>query len=285
MNKPSLICVALLAFALLAGCSSQQVGSKSSVVDYLYPTTAVPQVQSSIPLLKLPIKLGIAFVPEQTPVKRGVNFWSGTSATNDVLTETHKMEILEKIAGHFRTQKFIGEIQTIPSVYLTKHGSFTNLDQIKTMYGVDVIALVSYDQVQFTDDTKLSISYWTIVGAYLISGQKNDTNTLMDTVVYDIDSRRMLLRAPGISSVKGRSTPINLNEELRLDSQEGFERASNDMVNNLESQLAAFKEKIKQRPKEIKVENASHYSGSGAIDISLLLLLLASYIHCRFTRK
>ena len=249
----SLSCLMVCGVAELSGCASQQTGSKSSVVAYLYPADEAPIIQPSIPVLKLPIKLGIAFVPEQTGGGYGTTFWTGRIRGAEELIETKKMEILEKIAGHFKTQQFIGEIKTIPSVYLTPRGSFTNLDQIKTMDGVDVIALVSYDQVQFTDEGILALSYWTIVGAYLVSGQKNDTNTLIDTVVYDIESRKMLFRAPGISVVKGRSTPVNLTEELRDDSVKGFELSTNDMIKNLDLQLAVFREKAKQHPEEVKV--------------------------------
>ncbi len=48
------------------------------------------------------------------------------------------------------------------------------------MYDIDVIALVSYDQVQFTDGSFLSLTYWTIVGAYVVAGEKNDTSTMLD---------------------------------------------------------------------------------------------------------
>lgn len=109
----------------------------------------------------------------------------------------------------------MSNIAVIPSDYLTRGGSFTNLNQIKNMYDIDVIALVSYDQVQFTNSDFLSLSYWTLVGAYVVSGDKNDTNTMIDTAVFDIDSRSMLFRAPGTSNVKGRSTPIELKQELR----------------------------------------------------------------------
>ena len=50
---------------LLVACTSQQKGAKSSVVDYLYPKETI-KVEPSIPLLKLPIKMGVAFVPEQS---------------------------------------------------------------------------------------------------------------------------------------------------------------------------------------------------------------------------
>lgn len=282
MNKLRVLSFSCLLLLGLGGCASQQIGSKSSVVEYLYPKEDAPVIQPSIPVLKLPIKLGVAFVPEQASLGGGTNFWTGRSIGSEGLTETKKMDILEKIASHFKAQKFIGEIQTIPSAYLTPGGSFTNLDQIKTMYGVDVIALVSYDQVQFTDEGMLSLSYWTIVGAYLISGQKNDTNTLIDTVVYDIESRKMLFRAPGTSIVKGRSTPVNLTEELRDDSVKGFELSTNEMIKNLDVQLAAFREKAKQRPEEIKVVRSSGYSGGGGAMEWVLILLLGALL---FTRR
>ena len=258
------ISIVLVSVIFIVSCSSQQVGTKSSVVDYLYPKETAKIIEPSIPVLKLPIKLGIAFVPAQSSRKHGSNIWSGNRDLSSGLTESKKMQILSQVSGHFKKYSFIGDIQEIPSAYLTPGGSFANLNQIKTMYGVDVIALVSYDQVQFTDASFLSISYWTIVGAYLVSGEKNDTNTLMDTVVYDIASRKMLFRAPGTSVVKGRSTPVNLSEELREDSIKSFDQAAKGMIENLDVQLAIFREKAKQNPEQIKVVKAEGYSsGSG----------------------
>jgi rhombotail lipoprotein len=275
LSKVFLGCVAFTSMLFITGCSSQQVGAKSSVVDYLYPKEAAKIVEPSIPLLKLPIKLGVAFVPEQSARSHGSNFWAGNSDLSSGLTETKKLQILSNVSAYFKKYPFIGEIQEIPSTYLTPGGSFANLDQIKTMYGVDVIALVSYDQVQFTDASFLSVSYWTIVGAYLVSGEKNDTNTLMDTVVYDIASRKMLFRAPGISMVKGRSTPVNLSEELRADSIKGFDQAAKSMIDNLDVQLAAFREKAKQNPEQIKVVKTEGYSGGGgAFDLTSLWILM-----------
>ena len=60
------------------------------------------------------------------------------------------------------------------------------------MFGIDVIALVSYDIVQFTGEGLSSISYWTLVGAYAVRGEKNDTHTMIDAAVYDIASRKHL---------------------------------------------------------------------------------------------
>lgn len=266
-----------LLVVFLSGCAGQQTRTKSSVVDYLYPKNSETIVQPSIPVLNIPIKVGIAFVPEQTSRSRGMNIWSGV-AGGSALTEANKSGLLEKVADNFRKHEFVSEIEVIPSAYLTAGGSFSNLDQIRTMYGIDVIALVSFDQVQFTDEGLLSLTYWTLVGAYVFSGEKNDTSTMLDTAVYDIQSKKMLFRAPGTSNVKGSSTPINLSEELRADSMKSFEEATDNMITNLDMQLSNFREKIKKNPEKVKVVHREGYSGGGlfgALEIALMFLFIA----------
>lgn len=267
----------------LSSCATdQQKISRSSVVDYLYPKRDAKVIEPSIPILKLPVKLGIAFVPEQRMEYHGHSFWSDNGAES-ALTETKKMQMLTQISAHFKKYPFIGEIQEIPSAYLTPGGSFANLEQIKTMYGIDVIALVSHDQVQFTDQGFLSFSYWTLVGTYIVSGEKNDTNTLIDTAVYDISSKKMLFRAPGTSHVKGRSTPVNLSEELRADSLKGFDQATAKMIENLDVQLAGFREKAKQNPEQIKVVKSASYSrgGGGSLDLWTLVAMMFAVVVLR----
>ena len=239
----------------------------------MYPKSEDTYETPSIPHLNLPLRVGVAFVPDSRRSDSSYNFWAGQSTLNTI-TEAKKAEILEGVADQFRTLEFIKSIEVIPSAYLTPGGSFTNLSQIQTMYGIDVIALVSYDQVQFTDAGVLSLSYWTIVGAYVVSGEKNDTSTLLDTVVYDISSRKMLFRAPGTSKVEGRATPVNLSEELRADSIAGFEKAADNMTRNLQSQLEAFKEKIKEDPANVKISHRPGYSGGGSVGLVVLLSLL-----------
>ncbi len=197
MRNKLLICVAAIFTFILVSCGNQQTRSKSSVVDYLYPTNVETVVQPSTPTLNLPLKVGIAFVPEQATNTRGRNRWTGVVGSGAALTSASKSDLLDKVASNFKELDFVSEIDVIPTEYLTHGGSFTNLEQIQTMYDIDVIALVSYDQVQFTDEGFLSITYWTIVGAYVVSGEINDTSTMLDTVVYDIKSKKMLFRAPG----------------------------------------------------------------------------------------
>lgn len=267
----------LILSVLLSGCTGQQMRARSSVVDYLYPTKSETVVQPSIPVLNIPISVGIAFVPEQPVKSRGKTLWSGFEK-GGALTEAKKTDLLERVAENFRGYDFVSDIEVISSAYLTPGGGFQNLEQIRTMYGIDVIALVSYDQVQFTDEGFLSLTYWTLVGAYVVSGEKNDTSTMLDTTVYDIQSKKMLFRAPGTSEISGNATPINLSEELRADSMQGFNLATDSMIANLDAQLSRFREKIKKNPEQIKVVEREGYSAGGAIgavELALMLLVIA----------
>jgi rhombotail lipoprotein len=262
---------------VIGGCAGQQFRSKSSVVDYLYPKSSSTVIQPGVPTLSLPLKVGIAFVPEQASQSRGLNLWTGMNRGQG-LTEAKKTELLDRVAEHFRGQDFISSIDVIPSTYLRPGGSFSNLDQIRSMYDIDVIALVSYDQVQFTDEGALSMTYWTLVGAYVISAEKNDTSTLLDTAVYDIASRKMLFRAPGTSTVRGNATPINLSEELRRDSLKSFTAATDDMIRNLDIQLNRFKEKIRNKPEQVNIVRQPGYSGGGVLTPATVNLLLLSLV-------
>lgn len=277
MNKYNLLSLRSLLWLLvtlpLISCVSQQVNTKSSVMEYLYPNSSDSYEIPSIPSLKLPLRVGVAFVPASQHSSSTHNMWTGRSYSG-LIPEAKKSEILEDVAENFRGLDFVSSIEVIPTAYLTPGGGFSNLSQIKTMYGIDVIALVSYDQVQFTDEGMLSLSYWTIVGAYVISGEKNDTNTLMDTVVYDISSKKLLFRAPGTSQISGTSTPINLSEELRADSIDGFEQASVNMSANLKTQLAVFKKRIKENPSQVQITHREGYGGGGGIQWPFLLILI-----------
>ena len=255
---------------ILSGCATQQKGMRSSVVDYLYPQDN-RTVKPSIPQLSLPLKVAIAFVPEQSAYGRGHDF-NNAQISAPVLSEVLKLNLLEQVAASFNGIEYIDKIEIIPSAYLRPQGSFTNLKQIKTMYDVDVIALVSYDQIQFSSQNKLSLSYWTLVGAYFIEGDENDTSTLIDTVVYDIDSQKMLFRAPGQSQINNTSTAINLPVQQRTDSEAGFNIATENMITNLKQQLDTFEDKIKANPQQYQVTQVAGYQG-GAVNIFVLMLL------------
>lgn len=247
---------------LLAGCAlGTSKHRSSSVVSYLYPDKNEHIDVASVPRLELPLRVGVAFVPDG-------------SHGRGSLTERDKLELQTAAASHFEALDYVRSIELIPSSYLRTEGSFSNLEQIRGMFGVDVIALLSYDQTQFTDEGLASISYWTLIGAYLVRGEKNDTHTLMDAAVYDIQSRKLLFRAPGVSHIKSNATPVNQSEQLRADSIQGFHDASADLVTNLNQQLALFQDRLKEAPDDYQVVHKPGYTGSGSSDAALLLLLM-----------
>ena len=147
----------LMLLAAVTGCASMLGTPRStkhagSVVDYLYPDAkTAPQLQPEVTRLRPPVRVGVAFVP-------GSNFGVGQS-------EAEKTRLLAQVKDSFSKYAYIGSIEVIPSSYLRARGGFENLDQISRMFNVEVVALVSYDQIQFNDTNSLAIFYWTIVGA------------------------------------------------------------------------------------------------------------------------
>jgi len=260
--------------ALAAGCDTwnqRQHHRANSLYNYLYAGQAGHVDTESIPVLSLPLRVGIAFVPAGGPKGSRENF-----VPNDAqFSETQQMDLMKQISAQFKSYPFVSSIEMIPSAYLTPGGGFRNLDEIHAIYGVDVMALLSYDQVQFTDQGLLSLSYWTIVGAYVIQGEKNDTQTMLDAAVYDIASRKLLFRAPGVSTIKGSSTPVNLSEQLRSDSDKGFQQAATNLTASLKVQLEEFKDRVKNAPEQFKVVNKPGYTGGAALGGTELLLTLA----------
>ena len=238
--------------------SNQSRTHATSVMQFLYPTQAQHVDSPAVPVLSLPLRVGIAFVP---PAR--ANGYNNSPAE---FSENAKTALLQRVAAEFKALPYVGSIQIIPSTYLRPDGSFANLDQVKNMFGVDVIALVAYDQTQFTNEGVLSFAYWTIVGAYVVQGEKNDTETLMEAVVYDIRSRKLLFRAPGASEVKAHSTPVNLSEQLHVDSLQGFNDATTELIANLKTELENFKTRVKDSPKDFQIEHQPGYTGAGALD-------------------
>jgi rhombotail lipoprotein len=247
----TLFCV--LALLALGGCASMfsHSGSRQagSAVDYLYPDAKEPpNMAPTVTRLRLPVRVGIAFAPG-----------SGHGAG---LPEAAQMQLLERVRSAFTQYDFIGSIEVIPAAYLRPRGGFDNLDQVARMFNVDVIALVSYDQIQFNDTNRLAVLYWTVVGAYLVKGDQYDVQTMVDAAVFDVRSRKLLFRAPGTSQVKGSATMAGYGKEVRGAQSDGYLQAVDRMIPALQMQLAGFRERAKSDP-GIQVERPVGGHGTG----------------------
>ena len=263
-----LILVAVL--ALVSACTwlwqesgyQQREGVSSSLVDYLYPKGEVPpEREATIPRLELPLRVGIAFVPAD-------GFYAGT------LSEATKNDLLNQVKARFVDRKYVEHIEVIPETYLRSSKGFEGLQQVARLYGVDVMALVSYDQVAATADTKASILYWTIVGAYVIEATANEVQTFVDTAVFDVATQKLLFRAPGINRREFRSTAVENPEKLREERTAGFTAAMGDMTDNLVQELDRFEDRLEQEPTLAQVEWSEKSEGGGAAADWLVLLVM-----------
>jgi rhombotail lipoprotein len=252
----TLLCVfALPVLLALGGCASMfsHAGTRQagSIVDYLYPDAKEPpKLEPTVTRLRLPVRVGIAFVP-------GGGRGAGPQ-------EAAQLQLLERVKASFSQYDFIGSMEGIPAAYLRPRGGFDNLDQVARMFNVDVIALVSYDQIRFNDTNRLAVLYWTVVGAYLIKGDQYDVQTMVDAAVFDVRSRKLLFRAPGTSQVKGSSTMAGYGKEVRGAQSDGYLQAVDQMIPALQLQLAGFRERAKSDP-GIQVERRNGERGAGGI--------------------
>ncbi len=242
-------------------------GVSSSLVDYLYPDGEEPPPYSeAVPQLNIPLRVGLAFVP-------------ATRTTEyPVLSEATKTELLGRVRQQFLDREYISEIEVIPDAYMRTGRGFSTLDQIARIHSLDVMALVSYDQVVASDDTRASFLYWTIIGAYVIKGSQNDVQTFVDTAVFDVATRKLLFRAPGIDTLQRRSTAIDSVEVLRKGRTTSFSKAVENMTGNLLSELDTFEERLKKDPEIAQVSWDGPGGGGGSFGhltvMALLILLL-----------
>ncbi len=266
------VVIGIMCTVLFTGCASfqpvRQQGVSSSLVDYLYPDGEIPpNLLDTKPVLKLPLRIGLAFVPSS----------NGISSLE--ISDKQKNELLEKVRMQFEQYNYIEQIVVIPDNYLSRRKGFTTVEQVARLYGVDIVALVSYDQVIFSKNNASSFLYMTIVGAYVVPGDEQRVDTFVDIAVFDVRTRKLLFRAPGIDTRKDVSRLLTVEAERIRISQESFAGAINDMSANLDSELQSFKERVKTgKVAEVKVRQG--YSGAGAFDGAFLVplvLLVAIY--------
>ena len=275
---PALLVAAL---SLLSGCAtissflglnySSQQRTVSSAVEYLYPNQrGTVNIKTRIPQLVVPLNVGIAFVPD-----------SCDSFRRHDLNEELKRELMDRVVKRFEERDIINKVVAIPSHMMKRKGSFTNLRQIRKELGIDIVVLLSYDQVQYTERNFISAAYnWTVVGRYVFQGDENDTVTMMDAAVYDIPSEELLFRSQGSSNVQGAAASAFVAEELRERSQQGFGLAIDDLIKNLDWDLYQFKQKVKKDEVKVTIVHRSG-SGGGSMNGVGLLILMAGLVLLR----
>lgn len=229
---------ALAALAALTGCmaamNTGQRSGRGSAMDFLYPKTKdgesafkVPTVPAS---LQVPMKVGLAFAPEE----------SAWQHLEPVLQDGMLDQVAKKLGGY----PFIEKVVIIPPVYLQRGGGFGNLRQIKTLFGVDVIGLVSYDQIANTSENAGGFFYLTIIGRYFIPGNSHSVRTLMDLLLLDPTTETLLCRAAGESELSGATPDAFSDQRVGELSREGYRKAIPPLLADADAQFTRLRDDI-----------------------------------------
>jgi len=279
--KPRLLTLATLSLAL-GGCTwmwhdlydRSERQSSTPLVSFLYTDGKVPELDAQ-PVLRLPIRVGISFLPRDT----GPNsFQPGAIDREKVLTAVRE---------HFRSLPYISEIVIVPDYYLHagKGDGLMQLEQLSRLYHFDLFALVSYDQVRISTDRASSFFYLTIVGGYVVKGDRNSTHTLLDLAVIDPKSRALVMRAGGTSALSANATAVDADRHASDQSVKGFELATGELIGNFSRELTGFEERVRDGTAPIKVvRQGAKSGGSGGLDLSLLVFLMATLALAKIRR-
>jgi len=244
------------------GRSSQ---ASTPLVDFLYTDGKVP-LQDAQPELHLPIRVAVSFLP------------NGGGSRNAAPSAIDRDKVLTTVREHFRSLTYVSEIVIVPDYYLhsANGDGFAQIEQLSRLYRIDLFALVSYDQVQNATQNDRSLAYWTIVGAYFVRGDRNETHTLLDMAVLDPKSRALVMRAGGTSALEGNVTAVDAENHSIAQSTRGFELATGQLIANFSRELTDFEQRVRDGTAPVKVvRQGTKSGGTGAIDPLLLAALFA----------
>jgi rhombotail lipoprotein len=221
-----LLLLAAAAALLLSACAGtiqhrrQSVGLTASSG----PETEGAVAQSPRPLeLKVPLRVGIAFAP-------------AADADKDLPSQL-KQKLLVEVRAAFEDLAFVEAVEVIPPTFVARHAEYQGLAAAARTFRLDALALLTYDQEQFSATSNWSLLYWTVVGAYLVPGEKGETRTLLAASVLDLPSRSLLLHATGSDHASNRSSPVAVERAVREAGQASFERATAALIADLRKQL------------------------------------------------
>lgn len=288
--RGSLVMLVVVAGGALSGCTvlegilcqphcEQRSRNSSSLVGFLYPNGEVPPPDDAVPELKLPLRVGLTMLP----------------STGDApgLDAAARAELLERVRQRFQTRDFIAEIVVIPDYYLANargpggSGGFDSLAGLQRLYSLDLLALVSHDQVTHSDENTLAVTYLTIVGAYLVPASRHEVTTLVDLAVVDPQTRSLLLRAGGTDTQSRTTTLADKAVTSRSSQGKSFASAGDQMIEHFDLALKQFQENVRSGKARVRVtrqRSSGGGGGGGSID-AVLLVAVAGLLAARCRRR
>jgi rhombotail lipoprotein len=175
------------------------------------------------------------------------------------LDAAHRQELLERIRAHFSSRKFVTDITIVPDYYLAGRAGFEVLAGVQRLYGVDLMG------------------YLTIVGAYVLKGNRHDVATLVDLAVVDPATRSLVLRAGGTDTRHGNTTLIDSERETRAAANQSYDAAAEQMMQHFDTALTNFEADVRSGKAAVQVvrkNDAAQSGGGGALGWPTLLVFL-----------
>jgi rhombotail lipoprotein len=272
-KKLRLLAVAGLALAL-TGCGilsgneclfrcGEKRAASTPLVEFLYGQQRVPSRDATV-TLQLPIRVGLAFLP------------SRTGNPDEGPTPKERERILGAIRSSFSDLPYVSEIVPVPSYYfdMSRADGMRQLEQLARLQRLDLMALISYDQRTQVSENRRSFAYLTIVGALVVKGNHNETQTIIDLAVVEPVGRSLVLRSGGVSSTANTVTAIDQPGKLRKQQRVGFDQATDALIANFRTELAAFESRVRAGTADVKVVRQPRGGGGGgSLDLMLLALL------------
>lgn len=257
-----------LNISCIGSCRHAHAQNSTSLVAFLYPNGEAPVGEHTQPQLHLPLRVGLAFLPSQ-----------GLESEN-ALDAAHKEVLLEQVRQRFKSRKFVADIVVIPDYYLRGNKGFAGLEGVQRLYGIDLMALLSYDQVTHEDDNDWSLAYVTIVGAYVVKGTRHDVSTLVDLAVVDPMTHSLVLRAGGFDNSHGNTRLISESQELRQAAARSYDGATQQMIEHFDAALTQFETQVHEGTSNVQIVSNNGQAikggsgGVGSIDWLALIFLV-----------
>ncbi len=244
--------------ALLVGPGHDQTTRQQvtqSALRYLYPdANALDMAQGSVTHLQLPLRVGIAYIP------------AGHDGAPSFATQEQTLDLL---AAHLDTQDFVDRAVVLPPGALTQSGGFEELERLSFLHRVDTMMLLSYEQQAFTEDTALSVLDFTVVGAFVVPGHRNEVQTRLTATTVHIPSQRYLFSANARHALEQQATLVHTPTQIRAGQADGLEHAARSLIPALDAALIDFKADL-ERDATLQVAGGSF--GLPMLALGLLLL-------------
>ncbi|MGJ8663137.1 MAG: rhombotarget lipoprotein [Marinicella sp.] len=260
MSKIAIIFITLCtASCSMLGSERVRHSKTTSLVGFLYPNGEIPPDKKS-PTLHLPLRVGLAYIPE--------------SGNRGHIDPRLKLELLNTVKHQFENRRYVHSIQIIPDNYLSGPNSKNQLKQIKQLYQLDVMALVSYDQIVNRKENLLALTYLTIVGNYIFPGSHFDVSTLIDMALIDLESKRLLFRAAGTHGSKGTAAEAYTRHRYDKHQNNDFSAAMSKLQVNLNHELHNFETRLRAKDPNDDIKVVARQGYEMSINRGLLLFLL-----------